>query len=93
MPDKTFNVDFVTYPDYTLMIYQYQKRNIVYCMGIKIGAEGKAIGDPIELDTTRIEIAANNKIYTTVNSENKKHIMVFKIYRKQDRYPLCYCAF
>jgi hypothetical protein len=86
IPDKTFNVDFVTYPDYSFMIYQYQKRSIVYCMGIKIGADGKAIGEPVQLDTTKIDLAANNKIYTTVNSENKKHIMVFKIYKKHEKY-------
>jgi hypothetical protein len=93
MPDRTFNVDFITYPDYSLMIYQYQKKSIVYCMGVKIGADGKPIGEPVQLDTTKIELAASNKIYTTVNSENKKHIMVFKIYKKQERYNFVTCLF
>src|SRR6185437_4513002 len=32
-----------------------------------------------DLDTTHIGIAANNKIYTTVVSEDKQRIMIFKI--------------
>src|SRR5690242_4260077 len=31
MPDNTLNVDFVTYPDFAWMIYQYQKRNTIHC--------------------------------------------------------------
>ena len=31
VPDRTFNVDFITYKDYCLMIYQYQRNNIIYC--------------------------------------------------------------
>jgi hypothetical protein len=76
VPDRTFNVDFVTYPDFAFMIYQYQKKSIVYCMGVKIGPDGKTIGDPVQLDTTKIELAATNKIYTAINSENKQHIIL-----------------
>ncbi|MEY2917729.1 MAG: hypothetical protein RIS73_1443, partial [Bacteroidota bacterium] len=82
MPEKTFNVDFVTYPDHFYMIYQYQKKNILYCMGVKMGADGKKMADPVELDTTQISILADNKIYSTINSEDKQKIMVFKIHKK-----------
>lgn len=85
MPDRTLNVDFVVYPDFAYMIYQYQKKNTVYCMGVKIDANGQKVGEPVEIDTTRIDIAANNRIYSTINSDNKQHISVFKIYKKQDR--------
>ena len=30
IPDRTINVDFISYPDYAYIIYQYQKRNILY---------------------------------------------------------------
>ncbi len=73
------NVDFVAYPDFAWMIYQYQKRNIVYCMAIKVDGKGKRITEPIELDTTKIGGSANNKIYTTIFSDDKKQILVFKI--------------
>jgi hypothetical protein len=80
MPDdRLINVDFFPYNDFFYSIYQYQKKNIVYCMAAKIDDNGKKIGDVIELDTTRISFSASNKIYSVVSSEDKNKIMVFKI--------------
>ncbi|WP_315820903.1 hypothetical protein [Paraflavitalea speifideaquila] len=79
MDDRWINVDFVPYPDHVWMIYQLQRRGIVYCMGVKLNSEAKRLTDPIELDTTRIGWSASNKIYTTVFSDDKQKIMVFKI--------------
>ena len=31
--DRWINVDFIPYSDHAWMIYQYQKKGIVYCMG------------------------------------------------------------
>jgi len=86
VPDKTFNIDFITYPDFFYMIYQYQKRSIVYCMGVKMGADGKKLSEPVQLDTTQIALMADNKIYSTISSEDKQKIMVFKVHKKSDRY-------
>ncbi len=77
--ERWINVDFIPYADVAWMIYQYQQKNIVYCMAVKIDGEGKLLHKPLELDTTRIGWAATNKIYTTVYSDDKKQIMVFKI--------------
>src|SRR5690606_33504916 len=30
MPDRILKTDFIVYPDFAWLIYQYQKRNIVY---------------------------------------------------------------
>ena len=79
MSDRWINVDFVQYTDHAWMIYQYQQRNVVYCMGVKIDSRGKTIGEPLELDTTRIGWSANNKIYSTIFSDDKQRIMIFKI--------------
>ena len=79
LDDRWINVDFVAYPDFAWMIFQYQRKNIVYCMAAKIGPDGKRMSEPVELDTTRIGFAANNKIYSTVFSDDKQNIMVFKI--------------
>jgi hypothetical protein len=79
MDDRWINVDFVPYAEHVWMIYQFQRRGIVYCMGVKLNQEAKRLTDPIELDTTRIGWAASNKIYTTVFSDDKQKIMVFKI--------------
>ncbi len=82
LDDRWINVDFVPYPDFTWMIYQYQRKSIVYCMAVKIDGKGKRITDPVELDTTRIGWAANNKIYTTLYSDDKSKVMVFKVNSK-----------
>lgn len=86
MPDHTLNVDFIPYPDFAWMIYQYQKKSIVYCMAVKINGEGKLLTDPIEIDTAAISFLADNKIYSTIFSEDKNQIMIFKIQKKNDRF-------
>ncbi|MGH2552881.1 MAG: hypothetical protein ACRDEB_04150, partial [Chitinophagaceae bacterium] len=77
--DRMINVDFFPYSDFCYMIYQYQKKNVIYCMAARIDADGNKTGDLIELDTTHIGFAANNKIYTVLSSEDKSKIIVFKI--------------
>ncbi|MBL7764194.1 MAG: hypothetical protein JNL23_12280 [Chitinophagaceae bacterium] len=77
--DRLINVDFFPYTDYTYVIYQYQRKNVVYCMSATIDAFGKKVGEPVTLDTTHIGFAANNKLYSTISSEDKSKIVVFKI--------------
>ena len=93
IPEKTFNVDFVTYPDHFYMIYQFQKRNTLHCMAVKMGADGQKLAEPVELDTTQIPVLADNKIYTTVFSENKQQIMLFKIPKRNDKYMIATMLF
>jgi len=79
-PDQQLiNVDFIAYPDFFYMVYQYQRRGIVYCMAAKLDGNARKIIDPIQLDTTQVGFASNNKIYTCINSDDKQNIMVFKI--------------
>ena len=77
--DRMINVEFFPYNDFCYMIYQYQKKNIVYCMASKIGPDGNKIGNVIELDTTHLGFATSNKIYTVLSSEDKSKLIVFKI--------------
>lgn len=83
--DRVINVDFFPYSDFCYIIYQYQKKNIVYCMAAKIDGSGKTLGEPMELDTTRIGFAANNKLYSVETSEDKSKIMLFKINTKNKK--------
>src|ERR1700748_1977090 len=85
MPDRYINVDFVAYSDYCYLIYEYQHKNIVHCAAVKLNGQAQKIGEPIDLDTTQISFAANNKIYTTVVSEDKQKLMIFKINSKNPR--------
>lgn len=84
LPDKIINPDFIAYPDFLYMFYQYQKKNIVYAMAAKLDANGKIVGEPMMLDTTEISFLASNKIYTVINSDNKQKIALFKINSKND---------
>jgi hypothetical protein len=77
--DRMINVDFFPFPDFCYMIYQYQKKNVVYCMAAKLDGSGKKLGDVMELDTSHIGFATGNRIYTVINSEDKTRIGVFKI--------------
>jgi len=85
LPDKYINVDFVAYPDHFYMIYEHQHRSIIHCTAVKLDGMARTLGEPIELDTTQIGFAANNKIYTTIVSDNKERIMVFKINSKNPK--------
>ncbi len=81
---KIINVDFIPYAETAWMIYQYQQKNILYCMAVKIDSDGKMMSKPLELDTTLIGGAAN-KVYTTVYSDDKEKIMIFKINSRNQR--------
>src|ERR1043166_8900039 len=80
--DRVINVDFFPYNDFVFMIYEYQKKNIVYCVASKIDANGRQMSAIIQLDTTHIGFAASNKIYTVLSSEDKSRIMIMKINSK-----------
>lgn len=86
MPDRTINADFVAYPDFAYIVYQFQKRNILHCMAAIIDGNGKIMNKPVELDTTHIGFFADNKIYSAIFSEDKSKIMIYKIQKKNDRF-------
>jgi len=77
--DRVINIDFFQYPGFIYMIYQYQRKNVVYCMASRLDGSGNRIGEVQELDTCHIGSSANNKIYTAINSEDKGRLAVFKI--------------
>jgi hypothetical protein len=85
MPDRYINVDFVAHPDFFYIIYEYQKKSIVHIAAVKLNDKAQPIGQPIELDTTQVGFASNNKIYTTAISEDKQRIMIFKINSKDPK--------
>ena len=85
LTDRIFKPDFIQYPDFFYMIYQFQKRNVVYCMAAKLNADGKLLSDPIQLDTTEVNLANSNKVYSFLFSEDKQKLMLFKINTKSDK--------
>jgi len=77
--DRLINVDFFPYQDFSYMIFQYQKKNVVYCNAVKLDGQGKKASEIITLDTSHIGFNASNKIYSSLTSDDKSHLMVFKI--------------
>ncbi len=85
-PERVLNTEFIQYPDFMYVFYQYQKRSVMYYMAARIGADGKKIGDVIPLDTTaNINYTSSAKINSLIFSEDKQKIMVFKINSRNDR--------
>ena len=84
LPDRIINADFLAYPDFCYMFYQYQRRNVIYSMAAKLDGNGKLQGKPLTMDTTEISFLASNKIYSVINSEDKQYIGLFKINSKND---------
>jgi len=85
LPDRVINTDFLAYPEHAYMFYQYQRRNVVFCMAARINPKGGVVGEPVTLDTTHISFLASNKIYNVINSEDKQTIAVYKINSKNER--------
>src|SRR5580704_15187939 len=85
IPEKYINVYFIPYADHFYMLYEYQHKNIVHCSVVKMDGLCKILREPVDLDTTQIGFASSNKIYTTIFSEDKQRIMLFKINSKNPR--------
>lgn len=88
VPDNIINVDFITYPDHFWMIYQYQRNAVLYCDAVKMDALGNKIGEKATLDTVRVGTRSAKGIYNTVYSEDKNHILVYKMFERNDRLHL-----
>ena len=73
--DQLINIDFVAYPQSAWMIYQHQKKNIVYCQAARVDERGRRIGEPIELDTSLVRTVSPSTVYTTLTSEDRKRIL------------------
>ncbi len=78
LPDRVIDMDFIPCKDGYLLIYQYQKNKVVHCMGLKIDSAGLPVHMPRELDSTSIGFFADNKIYATAYSENRKQILIYR---------------
>ncbi len=83
---RLLDTEFLLYPNFVYMVYQYQKKNIVYCMAVKLDASGKKVGEPVQMDSTEnINYSSTNKIYSFISSEDKQKLMVFKINTQNDK--------
>ncbi len=89
LPDNDLiNIDFFAYNDFAYLIYQYQKKRVVYCDAVKVDGSGKAISEPVTLDTAHIGFGGSNKVFSTVTSEDKSKLLVFKINSRNKKHYL-----
>ena len=85
MPDKYTDTYFIPFPDFCYMFYEYERKKIVHLSMVKLDGTGKRLGEPIDLDTTHFGGSYNSKIYTTIFSEDKQKIIIFKINSKDPK--------
>jgi len=85
MPDKYTDTYFIPFPDFCYMFYEYQHKNIIHLTMVKFDGNGKRLGEPVDLDTTHFGGSSSNKIYTTIFSEDKQKIIIFKINSKDPK--------
>jgi len=88
IPDRVFNLDFVSYPSTFIMVYQYQRGGSIYCDAAILDANAKIIGAPVHLDTTKIGFFSENKIYYLSYSENRKRILLYKMQNRNNNFYL-----
>ena len=78
LPENLFDIDFIRYPDYFIVLFQHQKNKTVYCNAAKVDIHGKLLQPITVLNYTNIGFFASQKIFKTVYSEDKQQILVFK---------------
>lgn len=85
IPERVLNVDFVTYPDYFLMVYQYKRNGVLYCDAMKMDGSGRMMAPVLNIDTTRIGFQSGDDVYSTIFSEDKKSVLVYKLHERNER--------
>lgn len=86
--DRTFNIEFVVYPQFVYAVYQLQKGGNVYSKMAKIDGQGNLIGEVRNLDTARVGFFSPNKVYFLNVSDNKERILLYKLQTRNDELQL-----
>ena len=84
--DRTFNIDFITYPDRFLMVWQFEKGNTIYSKAAIMNGEGKLMGSVMDLDTTKQSFFISKVYYTFTFSEDKTKLLLYKTYTRNNEY-------
>lgn len=85
LPERLTEVNFVAYPDFSYLFYQFNRRGVVYLNVVKIDASGTPLTEPIELDTTHIGFGGDSKVYQVLASEDKNKLSLLKVNTRNDR--------
>jgi hypothetical protein len=86
--DRTTNIDFIPSQNSFLMLWQFQKKNIIYCNAVKLDGNGKKIGEVQTMDSTKVGAFSNNVYYNVTWSEDKKRVLIYKYSKRSDDFYL-----
>lgn len=79
IPEKAIAVETFRMRDGILILYQYQRKNIAYCMRAKLDMGGKLMEQPAPVDSTQISLVSSRDMtYSWAVSDDKKRLVVFK---------------
>ncbi len=84
--DRTYNIDFLAYPDHFLMVWQYERGNTIYSKAARMNEGGKLIGKIIDLDTTRQSFFSSKIHYSFTWSEDKTKLLLYKTQTRNNEY-------
>ncbi|HRN91567.1 MAG TPA: hypothetical protein PLE75_00285 [Ferruginibacter sp.] len=88
LPDKTRGVDFISYPDKILMVYQFNDGKSFECAALEISNDGKVSADPVPLDAARVSSSSGDQIFSVFATEDKQKILIYKMLRSGDSLTL-----
>lgn len=77
--EKIISINFIWFNDYAWVLYQYQKRRLIFYKALKINDDGVSEGKAITLDSTDSRDVSDNKVYNLLYSANKKFIAFIKL--------------
>ncbi|HVM88647.1 MAG TPA: hypothetical protein VMT76_10710 [Puia sp.] len=78
--DDYYGIQFICYPKFAYMFYQYTHDYHSYCSVIKIDSMGKVAGKPFKVAEMEIsQVYSNTPVFNIAYSEDKNKIAVFSV--------------
>ena len=78
LPDKIIDLDIYTGNSGIMLICQFKKNQWVYCQFIRMDTSGLLTQKPFIVDSTSIGNFSDSRIYSSVCSDDKKKLLVYK---------------
>jgi hypothetical protein len=79
IPERLIDISCFSVADGVIFLYQHHQKNMVYCMGARVNAEGLLTSTPSIIDTAVITSYTNDKkIFSYFLSDDKKQLVVLK---------------
>ncbi|MEJ7611610.1 MAG: hypothetical protein WKF88_10575 [Ferruginibacter sp.] len=86
--DRFSNIDFISYPDYFIMVWQYEKSSVIWCKAARMTGTGEMLGNVITMDSTKTGFFSNRVFYDLTWSEDRKKVLMYKTHSKNDEYDM-----